>query len=150
MKLLIGLTALMFCTAPVNAALYKWVDEQGKVHYSDQPASGKVKSEKKLDIPKQPAAAAPVTANKSWQEKNLEYKKRQSSAADADAKKQKEAQDAKDKVENCDKAKKNLKTLEDGVRVYTYNDKGERSSMDDAQRTKAMNDAHKSVSEWCK
>ena len=149
MKLLISLTALTLCAAPAYADLYKWVDEHGTVHYSDQPATGKVKSEKKLEIRNQPAAPA-ASANKSWQEKNLEYKKRQSTAADADAKKQKEAQEAKAKVENCDKAKKNLKTLEDGVRVYTYNDKGERSSMDDAQRTKAMNDARKSVSEWCK
>ena len=150
MKLLIALTALTLCAAPAYAELYKWVDEQGKVHYSDQPASGKVKSEKKLEIRNQPAAAPAASANKSWQEKNLEYKKRQSSAADAEAKKQKEAQEAKAKIENCDKAKKNLKTLEDGVRIYSYNDKGERSSMDDAQRTKAMDDARKAASEWCK
>jgi hypothetical protein len=150
MKLFISLIVLTLWTATAYAGLYKWVDAQGKVHYSDQPASGNVKSEKKLDIQNHSAPAPAASTNKSWQEKNLEYKKRQSSAADADAKKQKEAEDAKAKTENCDKAKKNLQTLEDGVRIYSYDDKGERSAMDDAQRTKAKIDARKAVSDWCK
>ena len=150
MKFPIGLIVLTLWTASAHAGLYKWVDAQGKVHYSDQPASGNVKSETKLDIQNHTAPAPAASANKSWQEKNLEYKKRQTSAADADAKKQQEAQDAKAKVENCDNAKKNLQTLEDGVRVFSYDDKGERTAMDDTQRSKAMNDARKKVTEWCK
>lgn len=149
MKLLLALTALILYAAPAAAEMYRWVDAQGKVHYSDQPPAGKSQSSKTLNIPNQPAAPA-VEPNKSWQEKDLEYKKRQTTAADNEAKKKKEADDAKTKAENCDKSKKALKVLEDGGRINTYDEKGNRTVMDDAQRAKAMDDAKKAVSEWCK
>lgn len=150
MKILLTLICLLFYLAPANAQMYRWVDANGKVHYSDQPPADKPKSSKTLDIPKQPAAAPSAEANKSWQEKDLDYKKRQSAAADAEAKKKKEADEAKAKADNCDKAKKALKTFEDGGRIVTYDDKGNRTDMDDAQRAKGLADAKKAVSEWCK
>ena len=153
MKKLLALTSLIFSTAlfatPAAAEMYRWVDAQGKVHYSDQAPTQSPKSSKTLNISSQPAAATPETS-KSWQEKEMDYKKRQATAAESEAKKKKEADDAKAKIENCDKAKKAVKTLEDGGRINTYDEKGNRSVMDDAQRAKAMDDAKKSVSEWCK
>ena len=38
--------ALALCTTLALAAPYKWVDKDGKVHYSDQPPPGGVKAEK--------------------------------------------------------------------------------------------------------
>ena len=153
MKKLLAFTALIFYTllsaAPVGAEMYRWVDAQGKIHYSDQAPTQSPKSTKTLNIPNQPATPA-AESNKSWQEKELDYKKRQATAAESAAKKKKEADDAKTKVENCDKAKKSLKALEEGGRMTVYDDKGNRSFMDDAQRIKAMDDAKKSVNEWCK
>jgi len=149
MKILLALTTLLLLVAPASAEMYRWVDAQGKVHYSDQPPVEKSKSSKTLNIPNQPAAPA-AESPKNWQEKELDYKKRQAAAAESETKKKKEADEAKAKIENCDKAKKALKTLEDGGRISTYDDKGNRSDMDDAQRAKAMDDAKKSVSEWCK
>jgi len=150
MKILSGLIFLILCTAPAYAALYKWVDEQGNVHYSDQAPSGKTKSDTTLNIPNQPAATPATNTAKSWQEKDLEYKKRQAAAAEAEAKQQKEAQDAKAKTTNCEQAKNNLARLKIGGRIFTYDDKGNRSYMDDAQRAKATADAQKSISDWCK
>ncbi len=149
MKKLSVLLALLIASVPVYAELFKWTDEKGGVHYSDQPAKGDVKSEKKLDIPNH-RAGAPAAGNKSWEEKNVEFKKRQNTAAEAEAKQQKEAQEAKTKTENCAKAKSTLQTFESGQRVVTYNEKGERSYLDDAQREKGLNDARKAVADWCK
>lgn len=149
MKILLALTTLFFFAAPAAAEMYRWVDAQGKVHYSDQPPDVKSKSSKTLNIPNQPTAPA-AESSKSWQEKELDYKKRQAAATESETKKKKEAEDAKAKAENCDKSKKALKALEEGGRINTYDDKGNRSVMDDAQRAKAMDDAKKAVSEWCK
>lgn len=149
MKILLVLTTLLFYAVPASAEMYRWVDAQGKVHYSDQPPTEKSKSSKTLNIPNQPAAPA-AESSKSWQEKNLDYKKRQATASETEAKKKKEAEDAKAKIENCDKSKKALKALEEGGRINTYDEKGNRSFMDDAQRAKAMDDAKKAISEWCK
>ncbi len=149
LKTLLGLTVLLLSATPVNAELFKWVDEQGKVHYSDQPASGKTKSEATLEIPNRPATSTNPEAAKSWQEKELEYKKRQASAAESEAKRQKEAQDAKTKRDNCEKAKQNLSQLESIAPAYTYDEKTGRSYMDATQRAAAIEKARKAVTEWC-
>ncbi len=39
MQRLLPLLLLIFC-ATLSAAVYKWVDESGRIHYSDQPAPG--------------------------------------------------------------------------------------------------------------
>ncbi len=150
MKTLLGLIVFLLSATPVNAELYKWVDEQGKVHYSDQPASGKTKSEAILEIPNQPTTSTSTASSKTWQEKELEYKKRQSSAAEAEAKKQKDAQDEKTKRENCANAKQNLSQLESIAPAYTYDEKTGRSYLNPTQRAEAIEKARKSVTEWCK
>ncbi len=150
MKTLLGLSILMLCVTPVHAELYKWVDEQGKVHYSDQPAGGKTKSESKLNIPNQSPASASPEGAKTWQEKDLEFKKRQASAAEKAAKDQKEAQEAKTKQENCEKAKLNQAQLESIAPVYTFDPTTGRRYLNDSQRTEAIASAKKSVAEWCK
>lgn len=150
LKTLLGLTVLLLCATPVSAELYKWVDEQGKVHYSDQPASGKTKSTTTLEIPNQPATSTGAEASKSWQEKELDYKKRQTSAAESEAKKQKEAQEAKTKRDNCEKSKQSLSQLESIAPVYTYDEKTGRNYMNQTQRAAAMENARKAVAEWCK
>ena len=150
MKTHLGLFVFLLCSTTAQADLYKWVDEQGKIHYSDQPASGKTKSETKLEIPNQPSNGATPDSSKSWQEKDLDYKKRQASAAESAAKKQKEAQETKTAQENCAKSKNNLSQLESIVPVYTYDEKTGRSYLNEGQRTEAIEKARKSVAEWCK
>lgn len=63
MKRLSWLPAMLFAAGAIHAqSAYRWVDEQGKVHYSDRPpqtASGKVE-QRQLNAPaadKQPAFA---------------------------------------------------------------------------------------------
>jgi len=135
--------------SPAHAQLYKWVDEQGKVHYSDQPPSGNAKSESTLNIPTQPGAASSPDSSKSWQEKELDFQKRKTSAAEAEAKKQKAEQEAKTKRENCEKAKNQLSQLESIAPVYTYDEKVGRTYLNEAQRAEAIAQARKSVAEWC-
>ena len=150
MKILLVISIfLLGGISPAKAELYKWVDEQGKVHYSDQPASGKIKSETKLEIANQPAKAG-ADNTKTWQEKDLDYKKRLADAAEAETKKQQVAQDAKTKLENCDKAKQNLSQLESNLPVTTFNENTGRTILNEAQRADATEKARKSVSEWCK
>jgi len=42
-RILFILAVLIFCAGIglSNAELYKWVDKEGNVHYSDSPASGR-------------------------------------------------------------------------------------------------------------
>lgn len=150
MKIHLYVLALLVASAPVQAQLYKWVDKEGKVHYSDTPPAEKAKTEQTLNITNQPAAPAAGDGGKSWQDKEQDFQKRRTSAAEAAAKKQKEEQEAKTKRENCAKAQQSLSQLQSNAPVYTYNEKTGRSYLDEKQRADAIEKAKKSVSDWCK
>lgn len=142
---------LLLLALPLGASaeLYRWVDAQGRVHYSDSPPPANATSTKTLNTPA-PASPAPAAAPKSWQEKEMEFRQRRAAEAEAQAKKEKEAEEARQKQANCEAARKNLQLLESGQRVVTVNAQGEREFLDDAARQKAINDARKAVETWCK
>ena len=111
--------ALAFA-AHAHAELYKWTDAQGKVHYTDQPPTLNSQTVKHGT-----AGQAETTskATQSLDAKEQDYQKRRKEAEDARAKADKEAEKARVARENCEKARKNLSTLQDAntPRVYTTN-----------------------------
>jgi uncharacterized protein DUF4124 len=63
MRSLIALVLVLFLIPSMGTAdtLYKWVDAQGNVHYSDKPAPGATK----IDVPKAPTFTPPAIAQPS-------------------------------------------------------------------------------------
>ena len=147
----LALAAALCAALPVHAQVHKWVDANGKVQYSDQPPAGQ-SGVQKLRIEK-PVAAAPAPAAKAPKtlaERELESRQNQVAAEEARKKQEQADADAKTKQNNCISAKGNLKTLEEGARVFNYDSKGEKQYLDDTGREKAIADARRQVSEWCK
>jgi hypothetical protein len=140
---------LLFLGAHAHAELYKWTDAQGKVHYTDQPPTLNSQTVKHST-----AGQAETTskATQSLDAKEQDFQKRRKEAEEARAKADKEAEKARIARENCDKARKNLSTLQnaDTPRVYTTNAAGQRIYMDDSARASALANSQKSVSEFCK
>ncbi|NVM75544.1 hypothetical protein FHW83_001324 [Duganella sp. SG902] len=71
------LTTIMLCTLPLlaQAQVYKWVDDKGVVHYSDnkfEAGEAPVK-ELKPNGPPSPVLPAGVT----WQERDAEFRRKQ-------------------------------------------------------------------------
>jgi hypothetical protein len=58
-RLTVAITLALCVALPASAQLYKWVDANGKVQYSDKPPPSNVKTEK-LREPARPAAPAPA------------------------------------------------------------------------------------------
>jgi hypothetical protein len=145
---LLFLGALAF-VAHAQAELYKWTDAQGKVHYTDQPPTLNSQT-----IKHSTAGQAETTSNatQSLDAKDQAYQKRRKDAEDARAKADKEAEQTRIARENCDKARKNLSTLQNAntPHVYTTDAAGQRTYMDDTARANALANSQKSVSEFCK
>lgn len=133
--------------APAHAALYKWTDGNGKVHYADQPPTSDAQT---LKSPSAGQADAAREATQALDARDQAYQKRLKDAEDARAKAEKEAAEARRKRENCDKARSNLDVLQNRPRVYTTNAAGQRTYMDDAARTQALANSRKAVAENCK
>lgn len=135
-------------TVHAQADLYKWTDDQGKVHYTDQPPTLKAQIIKNDTA----AAQAGITsqATQSLDAKDQAYQKRRKEADEARAKAEKEAEQARVQRENCAKARNNLSTLQNTPRVYTTDAAGQRTYMDDAARARALADSQKAAADFCK
>lgn len=148
---LLFLGILAFCALAFNpqahAELYKWTDAQGKVHYTDQPPTVNTQTIKN-SAPGQ--ADTTSQATQSLDAQDQAYQKRRKEAEEARAKTDKEAEQARVARENCDKARKNISTLQNTPRVYSTNASGQRIDMDDAARASALANNQKAVSEFCK
>ncbi|MDZ4200925.1 MAG: DUF4124 domain-containing protein [Gallionella sp.] len=153
MKRYLPLLLLLFSAASF-AALNKWVDENGKVHYSDQPAPASAKSQKTLratvttDTAETPASA-PGTP-KTIAEREADLKKTQQAKKEAADKAAQEQTKKETEQANCATARQNLLTLQSGVRIVETGNSGERSYLDEAQRQQRVDQAQKNVDEWCK
>jgi len=146
--------ALFLFIPPAWADLYKWTDENGKVHYSDQPPPGDVKQSESIKQPKSAAAQdAPANAAakpKTAADLDMEFRKRRVEAAEAEAKAQKEAEAAEEKKRNCQRATAQVASLERGGRITRPGPNGEQTYMSDDEIAKEVVSAKKVADGWCK
>lgn len=167
------LVAAMAGTFAVSAfAQWQWIDKDGRKVFSDRSPPGEIKDK---DILKRPpgsvrapviepaadAAATPASAASSplaktsapklsGKDKELEDKKKQAETEAAAKKKADEDKAAQTKADNCERAKRNMQTLQSGVRMSSVNAKGEREIYDDAKRASETKRAQEIIDSSCK
>ncbi|ATQ76778.1 DUF4124 domain-containing protein [Massilia violaceinigra] len=163
LQLLAGGALMLFAT--VASAQYVWVDANGTKQFSDRPPPPGVPAK---NIIKSPTAAAvapktddvqapaskPMSADDkvppSLADREAEYRKRAKAKEDEQKKASEEAtRKAANKVA-CESARSYKRTLELGMRVSSTDKNGERSFIDDAQRTSEIARANKAIAEACK
>lgn len=151
MKKLLAILLLLSSTTAF-AELNKWVDAQGKVHYSDQPPPPNVKSETLRTSPPAPAseAASAPAAPKTISEREAELKKVQQAKKEADERAAQEQANREIERTNCASARENLRTLQAGTRIVEIDAQGEYSYLEDSQRQKRIAGAQEEIKKWCK
>jgi len=153
MKNMLALVVGMACLAPLTApAQWQWIDGNGRKVFSDRAPPADTPEKNILKQPGgRPLAAAPasppVTASAvaqpgskdvpklSGKDKELEAKKKQAEAAEADKKKNEEVKLTATRAENCARAQQSKAAMDSGQRIARMNEKGEREFMDDAARS---------------
>jgi hypothetical protein len=129
---------LALASTASQAILYKWIDENGRVSYGDQPPPGAKPEKLNASIgPADPNAVRDMAA------KEAEIKKRQQQRADEAAKTAKDESDGKKKLDQCVQARGRIKTLRNDTAVFRYNEKGEKVMYDAADRERAIADNQK-------
>jgi Domain of unknown function (DUF4124) len=148
--------ALCLVALPALADTYKWTDDNGKVHYSDQPPPAEVKKSETLKTPKPAVApppaggAKPAAGAKTPADQEMEFRKRRLESAEAEAKAQKEAQAAEEKQRTCNKATAQVGALERGGRMTRPGPNGEQIYMNDQELAAELAEARKAAASWCK
>ena len=158
----IATLALLALALPAWAAeMYKWVDETGKVHYSDRPPPANARQQQTIQPKVRPQGAAttpaapegqaaPATKAKTAAELDMEFRKRRTEAAEAEAKRQQEAQAATEKQRNCEAAKARVAVLQTGGRITKASPSGEQIYLGDNEIAAELMEAQKVADSWCK
>lgn len=164
----IGVVALALCFAGPALAQWKWVDQNRQVQYSDLPPPPSIADKDILQRPRGMAAVAPALAASAATvvasvasgaapktvEPELEAKRRKAEQDQA-ARAKAEAKLQDDKVaamrdENCNRARADIRTLDDGGRLARTNARGEREIMDDKQRADELRRTRDLIAALCR
>jgi len=119
--------------APMLASaqtMYKWVDQNGRVTYSDTPPLGNVRSKETIAIP----GAAPSGAVRQLNAQDAQFKKRQDEAQKAQTEAAKKDEVARQKADNCGRARGELRALRDNAPIARMTESGERVILDAGAR----------------
>ncbi|TCK19338.1 uncharacterized protein DUF4124 [Thiogranum longum] len=148
MKIL-TLILFLFVTGPASAEIYKWTDEEGQVHYDENPGEG---SSGSVIVPRQnkaPATPAPSAKQRlenirKWtdaRQKERETEKRRKAEQDAKRVKQEE---------KCHRKRNRLTDLERGGRRYRLDENGQRRFLSDQEIDSRKNDARAYLEKHCR
>ncbi len=150
-KIAFILSACLACASlQGQAQVYKWIDKDGKVQYSDAPppAGAGASVPQKLDTSASNSSGVGGPAkDQSWRDKARDYDKRRIEAAEKQAG---VSELARKNQERCNSARKDLRSLQEVRRVYRSDDHGERHYLEDDQRQAEIARAQGVVSEACK
>jgi Domain of unknown function (DUF4124) len=124
------LAPLLVSTMATAQNLYKWVDESGRVTYSDQPPIGKVKSQEVVKI----LGSTNTGAARQITDQDAQFKKRQDDAAKKQADTTKKEEFENVRQEACSRARGELRALRENMPVARLTEGGERIVIDYSAR----------------
>lgn len=141
---MIAAIALFSCNLAFGQA-YKWIDENGRTHFSDVPPPDR-KADKltiRPQVPEDPQAAA---RQRDWQtqlqDSNLRNAQQQAQQEAAE-------RDRAMMERNCSNARGELNMLQRG-RVFRTGPNGERQYLEDNDRPAALSAAQEKVARYCR
>lgn len=134
-KLLLALVIVNLISLQCIAEVYKWVDENGKVHFSDKPFDEKSKAFK---MKRQPTPEE-IQQAKQRAAKVIQHQRKVSEINSEEAQEEQKARLKKEKQaarlsDECKVAQREIIQLGRGYRSYTVNDKGEKYYLSDQEK----------------
>lgn len=135
----------LFILSPLHAGVYKWVDENGQVHYGEQP--GNTDAEKIIIRKNETTKPRPI--NKGEEDIAESDGKNTDQQAEAPAKPEVPKISKKEKRKLCNEAKSDLATISTRNLLREINEKGEYTYLTEQQRQQRISAAKKKQREFC-
>ena len=131
------------------AGVYKWVDEEGQVHYGERPGNTEAEQIKiRHDETTKPRAIKGDEESAEGEGKDGEKTKEQ--VAETPAEPEEEKISKKEKRRLCNEAKTDVAAISSRGRVREKNAKGEYRYLTDEAKQKRLAAARKKQSEYCR
>lgn len=139
---------LLAAFAAVAQPMYRWVDEKGVTHFSqDPPPDGRkaTRIEPRAMAPGKPAPVARDTPQ-AWKEQEAEFRRRQ---VERSQREERDERAAGKRAERCSAARQRLALHETQIRVYRRDDKGEKVYYTDEERAGVIREQRDLIRENC-
>lgn len=143
---LMTILGLLMLAPLAQAAIYKWVDERGNVHYGERPV-GSQAEELKISNDPGPVPAVPEQERLEKQQRLLQgYEKRR-----AEDRKQRddEAKKAEERKQACLKVRDKLRYFEESRYLYRLGENGERRILTNEERAAETDRLRGEVKRYC-
>lgn len=143
---LLLISLVFMATRPLSAEVYHWVDENGQVHFDDQPKGQATKQFKSYSTP---------SATHTDPQQRMERTRKLLNAYQIERQQERE-QNARQKEEeekrrkNCIRARDRLRQYQEYGSIYRLDDAGNRVYMSDQERVSAIQRSRESVAKWCR
>ena len=151
-RLISGIFLASFCLflqSPLHAGVYKWVDENGQVHYGEHTGNSDAE---KVTI-RQNETTKPRTINKAEEDAAESDKKDTEQQTEAPEKWEEWVEvepSKKEKRKLCNEAKSDLAAINSRGRMREINEKGEYINLTEPQRQQRISAAKKKQREFCR
>ncbi len=149
-QLLVGLAAVMIAlSGGVHAdEIYKWIDENGNVHYEDRPSNMATEEVLKLSYNRTNSGAVQdrVQTRRDNDEARRQAREETTNAKQTAAD---ERAAAEEKQTKCQNYRKQMQTMLEARRLYREDAKGERVYLDDAARAAARDKTENLITDHC-
>lgn len=147
----LALSIVLSLPLPASAGkLYRWIDEQGVVHFTDTPPP----DAQATPLNRRPATGyspeRPDDALQPWQEREKAFQERREQIQSEREKARQEAERTRAVGEQCDRLARQIRALESGVRMSRPGEQGERVFMSDAERAAELERSRARQREHCR
>ena len=139
--------AMLLAAVAAHAQVYRWVDEQGKVHYGERPPAGAKASPVEDRLATPPGAPAPQAAPGTAQQER-DFQRRRMEREQQEARDQKAADKAR---QQCERERSRLAQLRNVRRIPVgVDEKGNQRYMSDAERADAIASQEAAIAQTCR
>lgn len=128
--------------------IYKWVDEQGNVHYEDRPSGAVSEQRLAVNSRRTESSAVQERIDSRLESQAVRQEKKAAAAEEKAAAAAKEAE-AAEKQKRCDTYRARLETYVQSRRLYREDEDGERIWLDDTERQDAQQKVEEQIAENC-
>ena len=149
-QVLIAFTALALTAGGGAMAneIYKWVDDEGTVHYGDRPSGAPVEQQMAINYRRTDPSVVQGQIDAQNQAKAARQERRAAAEEAAQTAAAKEAE-AADQQKRCDSYRARLKTMIESRRLYREDENGERVYLDETQTQDARRKVEDLIAENC-
>jgi Domain of unknown function (DUF4124) len=147
LQLLLLLVAVMPAVT-ASAGVYRWVDENGRVHFGDRPSAGADTSDEVMIRKQAPSSAPNNVDRRQLRERLLEQYQRERDEKKQQAEKQR--QQKQKQKQRCAYARTRLSEYLEHGALYDRLPNQKRRYLTDQERDAEIAKARKEVKKWCK